>query len=75
MVDAVREVAGKRTVERRYFLLSLPLDVATFARAARGDWGIENKMHRVLDVQMREDQSRAGRAMRPRIWPRCACGH
>lgn len=43
MVDAVREVAGKRTVERRYFLLSLPLDVATFARAARGDWGIENK--------------------------------
>lgn len=59
LVEAIREVGAVRTVERRYYLSSLPLDVATFARAVRGHWGVENKLHWVLDVQMREDQSRA----------------
>ena len=59
MVEAIREIGAHRTIERRYYLSSLPLDVATFARAVRGHWGVENKLHWVLDVQMREDQSRA----------------
>ncbi len=59
LVEAVREVGGQRTVERRYYLSSLPLDVETFARAVRGHWGVENKLHWVLDVCFREDQSRA----------------
>ena len=59
MVEAIREIGSERTVERRYYLASLPLDVATFARAVRGHWGVENKLHWVLDVQLREDQSRA----------------
>ena len=59
MVEAIREVGAQRTVERRYYLSSLPLGVETFARAVRGHWGVENKLHWVLDVQMREDQSRA----------------
>ena len=59
MVEARREVRGKLTVERRYYLSSLPLDVATFARAVREHWGVENQLHWVLDVQMNEDQSRA----------------
>lgn len=59
MVEAVREIKGKKTVERRYYLSSLPLDVALFARAVRGHWGVENKLHWVLDVGFREDQSRA----------------
>jgi predicted transposase YbfD/YdcC len=59
MVESVREVKGKTTVERRYFLSSLPLGVETFARAVRGHWGVENKLHWVLDVCFREDQSRA----------------
>jgi predicted transposase YbfD/YdcC len=59
MVEALREIDGKRTVERRYYLSSLPLGVAPFARAVRGHWGVENKLHWVLDVCFREDQSRA----------------
>jgi predicted transposase YbfD/YdcC len=59
MVEARREVRGKLTVERRYYLSSLPLDVATFARAVREHWGVENQLHWVLDVQMNEDQNRA----------------
>ena len=58
-MEAIREVGGQRTVERRYYLSSLPLDVQTFARAVRGHWGVENKLHWVLDVCFREDQSRA----------------
>lgn len=59
MVEATREIGGQQSVERRYYLSSLPLDVEAFARAVRGHWGVENKLHWVLDVQMGEDQSRA----------------
>jgi len=59
LVEAIREVQGKTTIERRYYLSSLPLGVETFARAVRGHWGVENKLHWALDVCFREDQSRA----------------
>jgi predicted transposase YbfD/YdcC len=59
MVESVREIEGKATVERRYYLSSLKLGVETFARAVRGHWGVENKLHWVMDVCFGEDQSRA----------------
>jgi|tagenome__1003787_1003787.scaffolds.fasta_scaffold20693035_1 predicted transposase YbfD/YdcC len=59
MVESVREIDGKSTTERRYFLSSLELGIETFARAVRSHWGVENKLHWVMDVCFREDQSRA----------------
>jgi predicted transposase YbfD/YdcC len=60
VVEARRQVGdGPATVERRYYLSSLGLDAARFARAVRGHWSVENQCHWLLDVQMGEDQSRA----------------
>jgi predicted transposase YbfD/YdcC len=57
-VESQRQVGDKMTSERRYYLLSLPMDAAGFATAVRGHWGIENQLHWILDVGFREDQSR-----------------
>jgi predicted transposase YbfD/YdcC len=59
MIESIREVDGKTTTERRYYLSSLALDIETFARAVRSHWGVENKVHWIMDVCFREDQSRA----------------
>jgi len=49
---------GKESVEVRYYISSLAMDVKRLARAVRGHWGIENGCHWVLDVTYREDESR-----------------
>jgi len=59
VVEARREIKGQLSVERRYYLSSLPAEAAKFARAVRGHWGVENQLHWVLDVVFGEDQSRA----------------
>jgi predicted transposase YbfD/YdcC len=49
---------GKESIEVRYYISSLEVDVKRFARAVRGHWGIENGCHWVLDMTFREDESR-----------------
>jgi predicted transposase YbfD/YdcC len=58
MVERERRTATKTTREVHYYLSSLAGTVGTFARAVRGHWGIENRLHWVLDIAFREDESR-----------------
>jgi len=58
MVESIREVGGQTTVERRFYLASIPADAKNFARAVRGHWAIENNLHWCLDVSFAEDQCR-----------------
>ena len=46
------------SVERRYYVSSLPPDAARIANAVRSHWRIENTMHWVLDMAFGEDQCR-----------------
>ncbi len=59
MVESIRKEKGKNTIERRYYLSSLPLDARRFAHAVRGHWGVENNLHWRLDIIFREDDNRA----------------
>ena len=58
MVEAEVERAGTTTLARRYYLSSARLDAATFARAVRSHWGIENRLHWILDVVFHDDLAR-----------------
>ena len=58
MVEATIERGGQTSIARRYYLASAQLDAATFARAVRAHWGIENRLHWVLDVVFHDDLAR-----------------
>ncbi len=49
---------GKETIETRYYISSLGVQVKQFARAIRSHWGIENGCHWSLDMIYRDDESR-----------------
>ena len=59
MVISTREVMGKNpATELRYYLSSLEADAENIGSAIRAHWGIENKLHWILDVNFHEDYAR-----------------
>jgi predicted transposase YbfD/YdcC len=63
MIESTREIIGRNStghssIERRYYISSLPAKAALLGKTVRAHWGIENCMHWVLDVAFREDDCR-----------------
>lgn len=66
MVERSREINGKTSTERAYYIGSKGIaNAEIFAKAARSHWGVENRLHWVLDVTFREDDCRVRKGHAP----------
>jgi predicted transposase YbfD/YdcC len=60
MIKSHRLIPGKPgSIERRFYISSLPPSAAKLGAIVRKHWGIENKVHWLLDVAFREDSLKA----------------
>lgn len=50
--------SGKTTVEKHYYITSLPLDSDRIISTIRSHWSIENNLHWQLDVSFNEDNQK-----------------
>jgi predicted transposase YbfD/YdcC len=57
-VECERTMGDHTSLERRYFISSLPPDAKAIGSAVRRHWQIENGLHWSLDVAFAEDQAR-----------------
>ena len=79
-IETEVERNGKIEYETRYYLCSIALCALTFARVVRAHWGVENRLHWVLDVIFREDLARFRTGDGPQTWrssatQRSICSH
>jgi predicted transposase YbfD/YdcC len=57
-VVAERRIGNDTTLSTRYFITSLPANARHLLHVVRTHWHIENRLHWVLDIAFREDESR-----------------
>jgi predicted transposase YbfD/YdcC len=65
-IESSREIKGEITCEKRYYISSLAAEPTPILNAVRQHWGVENKLHWVLDVSFGDDQSRIRKGNAPR---------
>jgi len=58
VVESLREVDGKVTEERRFYISSLSPDAERIATAIRSHWAVENRLHWCMDIAFQDDQMR-----------------
>lgn len=65
MVVSTRMIGEKQTKKTRYYISSLPSDPERLLHIVRRHWAIENELHWVLDVALKEDLSRVRKDQAP----------
>jgi predicted transposase YbfD/YdcC len=58
MIVSERRLPEKTEIKTLYYISSLALDAKAFLKAKRSHWGIENRLHWILDIASQEDRSR-----------------
>ena len=56
--NIIRKKTGEETKDTQYFITSLEKDAASLIMYKRNHWQVENGLHRMLDVEFREDDSK-----------------
>jgi len=57
-IESTRRIGDTVSTETRHYLSSLPADARRLNAVIRSHWGIENRLHWVLDLAFHEDSSR-----------------
>jgi predicted transposase YbfD/YdcC len=57
-IESTRRIGDAVSIEARHYLSSLPADAPRLSQVIRSHWGIENRLHWVLDLAFHEDSSR-----------------
>lgn len=58
VIESERCIQGKTTLERRFYLSSLPAAASRLLPAIRAHWSVENRLHWCMDVAFADDQMR-----------------